>query len=91
MFENKKVFVPYLGEEIHVSRLIASWLNAGGDTYECTLDDEGAPEYAFRVWLQALGIEEEDIRYIYDFATNGKLELEILAKKFRRTHEVLDE
>lgn len=91
MLENKKIMVPYIGEEVCVSRLIASWLNAGGDMYEATFDDEGVLQYSFLVWLKALGISEDDMYYIWDVADCGKLELELLAKKFRETHEVLDE
>lgn len=91
MLENKVINVPYIGEKVCTSRLIASWLNAGGNTYELTLDDEGELQYAFLVWLKALGISEEDIYYIWDVADCGKLELETAAKKFRETHEVLDE
>lgn len=90
MLENKKVMVPCIGEEVHFSRLIASWLNADKSIYEGTLDEEGYPEYMFLVWLRALGISEEDVRYIWNFATCGKLELEMAAKKFRETHEVLE-
>ena len=91
MFENKKVMVPRIGEEVHTSRLIASWLNAGGNLYEATLDDEGEPEYMFCVWLKALGISEDEVDYIWSVVTCGKLELEISTKRFRKTHEVLVE
>lgn len=88
---NKVVNVPYVNDKVCTSRLIASWLNAGGNMYEATLDDEGRLEYEFLVWLRALGISEEDVHYIWNVATLGKLELEMSAKKFRETHEVLDE
>lgn len=91
MLENEKVMVPYIGEEIHVSRLIASWLNVGGDTFAATFNNEGVAQYAFLVWLEELGIGEEDIRHIWELVTCGKFELEHSAKKFRETHEVLDE
>ena len=91
MFENKKINVPCIGEEVHASRLIASWLNTGGSMCETTLDDEGMHEFMFLAWLRSLGISEEDVSYMYNFADTGKLELELLAKKFRETHEVLDE
>lgn len=91
MLENKKIMVPYVGEEVYATRLIASWLNVGGNTYEATLNDEGEPEYMFLVWLRGLGISEEDVYYIWDIADCGKMELEHAAKKFRETHGVLDE
>lgn len=91
MLENKKIMVPCISEEVHASRLIASWLNAGGDMYEATLNDEGEPEYMFLVWLRRLGVKDEDVYYIWDIADCGKIELEHIATKFRKTHEVLDE
>lgn len=91
MLENKVIKVPRIGDKVCTSRLLASWLNAGGNMYEATLDDEGKAEYAFLVWLRALGISEEDVHDIWNVVTCGKFELEMVAQKFRKTHEVLDE
>lgn len=90
MVENKVINVPYLNDKVCTFRILASWLNVGGDTFEATLNDEGEAEYAFLVWLKALGISEEDARDIWNTITCGKLELEMAAKKFRKNHEVLD-
>ena len=70
MFENKE----YMG--IHYSRFIASWMKMGGKI-----------NYKFKEWLRSLiinneNIPEEIIREIYDFADNGKLELQENAAKF---------
>ena len=70
MFENK------VYEGIHYSRFIASWFKSGGKL-----------DYRFKKWLQSLKINdkeitEEIIREIYDFAENGKLELQETAKAF---------
>ena len=70
MFENRII------EGIHISRFVASWVKEGGKL-----------NFTFKEWLGTLTINErkltnDEIREIYDFATNGKLELEILASKF---------
>lgn len=72
MFENKLV------EGIYYSRFVASWFNAGGGKLRRT---------AFRTWLNQLVINgrhltEDEVKEIYDFATNGKLELENNAISF---------
>ena len=72
MFENKLV------EGIYYSRFVASWFNANGGKLRRT---------AFRTWLNQLVINgrhltEDEVREIYDFATNGKLELESNAIQF---------
>ena len=68
-FENKKYKVTVNGEEfeVHVSRIIASWNNVA---------DVHAGNYRFEEWLETLGLSEQDIRDIEQFAINGKLELE---------------
>lgn len=71
MFENKFI------KGIHVSRYIASWLNVGGSIRSL----------GFELWLERLLINgehltEDEIRYIRNFARNGKLELETNAKLF---------
>lgn len=70
MFENRII------EGIHISRFVASWVNKGGKL-----------NFEFKEWLKTLTINErkltdEEIQDIYNFGTNGKLELEILATKF---------
>lgn len=75
MYENKKILIPKLGEEVHVSRIIASWRNRNGVIFR-----------GFRDWLKELGLDDYDITYIWNFATNGKLELQDLADKFLTEH-----
>ena len=75
MFENKKF------NHVHYSRIIASWVRAGGK-----IDRRGA-NVMFRDWLEHIVIYDEkipeDIREeIVYFATNGKCELEDDAEKF---------
>ena len=77
MFENKKVKVRDTQTEcgwyeVYISRLIASWHNAGGQHYRG----------AFEEWLKTLGLDDDTIRYICNVANNGKLELETDARKF---------
>lgn len=71
MFENKLI------RNIHVSRYIASWMNVGGSV----------GSIGFELWLERLLIDgehltEDEIRYIRNFARNGKMELETNAKLF---------
>ena len=74
MFENK------IFEGIHYSRFVASWVKVGGE-----LRSRNA--YLMKDWLRTLTINdkkipEDIIMEIYNFATNGKLELQELAKRF---------
>lgn len=79
MFENKMISLPYLGgEKVHMSRIIASWVNMTGNTYDIDWDEESL----FWRWCVVLGIEEQDIRQMVELVNNGKLELETAAKKF---------
>lgn len=71
MFENKKVFIPKIGEEVHYSRIIASWYN------EASRD-----RYQFIDWLTYLGIAKNDIDEIAEMYDCGKLELESSVKNF---------
>lgn len=73
MFENKLIPLK-VGKinAVHVSRIIASWRNKGGDTHS----DE------FEEWLHRLGLSDDDVSYVFHIANNGKLELEMLAKAF---------
>lgn len=66
-FENK------IYEGIHYSRFVASFWRKGGKIRD------------FKRWLSSLKINgkhipEKDIKAIYNYATNGKLELESHAK-----------
>lgn len=78
MFENRRIKVGRLGgEEIYMSRIIASWLNKGG-----IIDDRRWGTTKFAKWCRALEISEEDIHDMVMLVTNGKLELEIMARAF---------
>ena len=70
MFENRII------EGIHISRFVASWVNEGGKL-----------NFRFKEWLATLTINgrkltDEEIQDIYNFGSNGKLELEASASKF---------
>lgn len=70
-FENK------IYENIHYSRFVASWLK----------ESHGEKTYKMKEWLKTLVINgkpipEEIIKEIYNYATNGKLELEVSVRKF---------
>lgn len=64
---------------IHVSRYCASWIKGGGERFN----------WRFKLWLKSLVINgrrltEDEIRFILNFAENGKLELQEHAKMFLR-------
>lgn len=72
MFENKII------KGIHTSRYVASWTK-----------EVGKITYKFRMWLMSLRIDGEpltndEVQYIYNYATNGKLELENSAYYFAK-------
>ena len=74
------MFTNELINGIHKSRYVASWINVGG-----TLDRRGRG--LFRKWLKSLIINdrpltEDEVQEIYNYAENGKLELEMNAKLF---------
>lgn len=73
MFENKLI------KDIHVSRYIASWHVAGGH-----LGTSEKGRFDFAKWLESLGLTDEEVAYIYNYATNGKLELENSVRVFLR-------
>lgn len=63
---------------IHCSRYVASWKATGLKT-----------NYLFKLWLEQLVINgrkltEGEVKFIYNFGTNGKLELESDAKFFAK-------
>ena len=65
----------------YASRFIASWLREGGNLRR------GADYELFREWLVSIGVTPENARRISNLASNGKLELENMAKKFLKEHE----
>lgn len=78
MFENKLI------KGIYVSRYIASWLH-----------EKVRMSIAFKQWLRTLVIDgehltEDEVDYIYNFATNGKLELQENASFFISSCRILN-
>ena len=61
----------------YATRFIMSWVRSGG-----TFGKHGKGYDDFRKWLESLELKTEDIEDIMFLAQNGKLELEISAKKF---------
>lgn len=74
MFENKLI------RGIHASRYIASWVKEGGHFCRGLRG-----RFDFRDWLKSLGLAADEVRYIYNLADNGKLELETSARAFMET------
>lgn len=66
-FENKVT-----SQGIHYSRYIASWIH----------ELRSSEKFMFKKWLESLGLNDEEIKDIYDMYTNGKLELQSSAGKF---------
>lgn len=72
MFENKTVKTNNFGD-VHISRIIASWRNRGGDTHS----------EEFEEWLRnILHLTADEIAEVKHLANNGKLELELSARQF---------
>ena len=63
----------------YATRYIASWIKVGGKL-QCNKDIDD-----FEKWLKSLNLDKGDINKIIFLATNGKLELEVSAKKFLKT------
>ena len=74
-FENCKIKCVYNNEVfyVHASRYIASFASVGGNVFNRTL---------FGDWLRTLNVDEEGIDFITNFASNGKMELEMSARNF---------
>ena len=70
MFENKNI------RGIYATRYIASWVREGGSLAT------GEDIDNFREWLLSINLTDDEVEDIIYLATNGKLELEISAKKF---------
>ena len=73
-FENARI------KGVHASRYIMSYLREGG---EANYRDK------FREWLKSLPMEltEEEIDYIVGIYDNGKMELEMNAKRFLKNYK----
>lgn len=79
MFENKSI------RGIYASRYIASWVREGGEL------SNYKKKSLFVKWLRRLGLDQEEVDYIYNFATNGKMELESDARRFIEEHSEKNE
>ena len=79
MFENKEFY------GIYASRYIASWIREGGEL------SNFKQKSLFVKWLKRLGLDQEEVDYIYNFDTNGKMELESDARRFIEEHNECDE
>lgn len=66
--------------DIHYSRYIASWHNAGGDVNTI----KGIA--LFREWLKSIGLNDDDIALTMEMAMCGKMELEASAEAFMNEH-----
>lgn len=73
MYTNEKIYVPAVEEEVHISRIVASFVNVMVKS-----DDEFKEMLrgAFTEWLKTLGISQKERRRIMNYITCGKLELE---------------
>lgn len=82
-FENKVI------NGIFASQYVAAWVKECGGCEDHYIKKDGKIErvWPFRKWLEQLLINgrhltDDEVRFITNFATNGKLELEVNAKKF---------
>ena len=71
MLENKKF------NDVHYSRFIASWRNAGGKYFDGAFED----------WLKSYGLSDSEVREVVDMAIIGKLELEWNAADFIKNYK----
>lgn len=71
---NNKLF-----KDVHYSRLIASYINVGGDSHDIEV---------FRGWLMHLGLNEQEAWDVYNLATCGKLEIESDALKWLKRNKL---
>lgn len=76
MFENKKLEVG-CDAPVHITRLIASWHNVGGEF------DYGG---RFEGWLKSLGLDRNTVADIQEMALCGKMELERSARAYIKQH-----
>ena len=82
-FENYKAKTRF--GEVHLSRILASWRNACGDTPEYCADNTD-----FMEWCRdELQMSEDDIKNAIELSSNGKLELERSATEYRRKVDYL--
>lgn len=78
-FENKVI------RGIHVSRYIASWRKATWET-EAIERQSDFPKWLSHLIIDGEPLLPEEIRFIRNFAENGKMELEQNAKDYLDAH-----
>lgn len=62
---------------IPYSRILMSWIRAGGENYVCSMKD----------WLLSIGLTEEEAEEIRElYSWGGKFELEQNAKRYLQEH-----
>ena len=66
---------------IHVTRFIMSWVRSGGEL-RYGKDYEDFEEWLNTIKVDGKNLSDQDVNHIMDLATNGKMELEYLAKEF---------
>lgn len=81
MFENKII------RDIFASQFIMSWIRSGGTLKPRRRRGEYGDYNHFITWLETLGLNDEEIRYITSLAC-GKLELELSAKEYRTRNDL---
>ncbi len=67
---------------IHCSRYIASWCTAGGELHGSKRRDGEFIDWLKNLFINGRFLTDEEVTFIHQFASNGKLELEINAKEF---------
>lgn len=69
--------VKVASNDIPYSRILLSWIRAGGENYVCS----------FREWLLDIGLTEEEAKEISELHFwGGKFELEQHAKRYLQEH-----
>ena len=73
-FKNKLI------KDVHASRYIASWAKMGGH-----FGRGPRGRFDFNDWLEAIGLSDDEVKFIYNLATCGRLELETSARSFMKS------
>lgn len=80
-FENDKVRTKF--GMVHLSRILASWRNEGGE-----MPDYHDDKSLYWRWCsEILGMLDEDIGHSLELYANGKLELEMSATRFLKENK----
>lgn len=76
----EKIYVKALEEMVDIDRIIFSWIECDGN-FHC---------FQFDMWLNSLGISDEDQQKIDHRIMEGKFELECLARDFMNNNSEED-